>query len=103
MNYDVFDNYDVPHFHNSYIQTLVDFGVVGGGLLIYCIGYSFVTQYKRSLFESDKYYDAAQVVLIVLVLVSLTMHLFFNYNHFATFIMFYFYFNSRFSNIRDSK
>jgi O-antigen ligase len=96
MNYDVFDNYEVPHFHNSYIQTLVDFGVVGAGLLLYCIGLSFSSYYRRGLFDIDGYYaDAAQVILIILVLVSSTMHLYFNYNHFATFILFYFFFNSR--------
>ncbi|MNZ25842.1 O-Antigen ligase [compost metagenome] len=55
LSFKEFENYQVPHFHNSYIQYLVDFGTVIGStiiLLYFFTAIFFAKHYARSKSKS---------------------------------------------------
>lgn len=81
-------NYDIPHFHQSYIQTAVDLGVIGLTLLVYVLFSSVYESYPRRNGFSLKTYSACFAVVCSMIIASFTMFLFFNYNHFANFFIF---------------
>lgn len=93
-------DYDVPHFHQSFIQTAVDLGVVGLAILVYIFGYVLVASYRRAVEHGDSAGAFAFVATTVMGVAALTMFLFLNYNHFATFTMFLLFFALR--RMRDS-
>jgi len=82
-----FSNYEVPHFHNSLIQTAVDFGIIGVIFLLSMIFYSIFALYNNSLNNHCKYSQLGLVSLVIFLIASITMHLFLNYNHFVTFFI----------------
>ena len=93
-NYDVFENYEVPHFHNSFIQTMVDFGFVGIASQCWIFFYVIKALYLKLLHlraDLNVYYSSL-VIMLLLLFAAITMHLFYNYNHFATFFIFYVFF-----------
>lgn len=87
-----FWDYDVPHFHNSLIQTSVDFGGIGAVFLVFNIFYCISTLYKAALLRRNEGAFAALVVLVLFFAASSTMHLFYNYNHAVTFLILVFLF-----------
>lgn len=80
--------YDVPHFHNAYLQTLVDLGVVGFAVQVFLLLYALAKHYRRAYYTHDRTHLAFAVVLIVIVAVSMGMHALFQYNHFLTLFAF---------------
>lgn len=88
-------DYTVPHFHQSFIQTAVDLGAVGVIALVAILGYILMKSYRRTVEGRDRAGAFAFVVTTVMVAAGMTMFLFFNYNHFATFTMFLLYFALR--------
>lgn len=87
-----FKNYDVPHFHQSFIQTAVDLGVIGlgalvGNIILLCAkSYSSITKYRSTVGR------CIIAMTMILLTASLSMFLFYNYNHPATIILLYFLF-----------
>ena len=94
LNYDSFSNYDVPHFHNSLIQTLVDFGIFGAIALFLFVTSPILFLYKSLLNNWSRYDFSLLVVICIFLIASVSMHLFFNYNHFATFFVSFVFFYS---------
>lgn len=94
---DRFKNYDVPHFHQSFIQIGVDLGIPGLLLIALNIFIAMAGCYKRSAYFGEKISTGALVVLLVSLVGSTSMFLFYNYNHPVTVILLYlmFYFTRR--------
>jgi exopolysaccharide production protein ExoQ len=88
-------DYDVPHFHQSFLQTAVDFGLVGLVFLVYVIGYVLITSYRYAVSVDRASGVFAFVSMSVMCVAATTMFLFFNYNHFATLLTFMLFFALR--------
>ncbi|NVK20591.1 MAG: O-antigen ligase family protein [Methylocystaceae bacterium] len=87
----VFQNYDVPHFHQSFIQTGVDFGIFGVLCLVYMLGRSIHWHYRDYLTNRDGPGRQVVSILLLCIFASTTMHLFFNYNHLITVLVMIFF------------
>lgn len=87
-----FANYDIPHFHQSWIQTAVDFGVPVVLLFLYGVGRLFGRAYTFAVTHDRGVGSTVFVALAVMVVASLVMFLFISYNHFVTFFIFLFVF-----------
>ncbi len=76
-----FENYNVPHFHNSYLQVLVEGGLVVFIPLITCLFIAIKLFYSElSGTSSDKYYLAALAVLLVIMVAGIFVNLMYKYN-----------------------
>lgn len=90
-----FENYNVPHFHQSYIQTAVDLGIPGIVALL-GIQISIVSRAWTLMRTRDTQTGAEFLtILSVSIIAALTMFVFITYNHFVTLIMFAIYFSLR--------
>lgn len=87
-NIGVFRNYDVPHFHQSYIQTMVDLGLVGLSILVGMIIYSLYWSYRRALLGPHDAGAAAFTLVSLIAIAGLAIYVMYEYNHFATFALF---------------
>lgn len=89
-----FHNYIVPHFHQSFIQTLVDLGLPGFLLCVFNILYIARNSYYLMTRQRDYNGVAVFSITVVIIIASATMFLFYNYNHPVTIVMTYlmFYF-----------
>ena len=90
-----FANYEIPHFHQSYIQTAVDLGLVGLAILVGIIISILASSYRLSLAETSVAAVAVFSMTAVLVLGSMVMYTFVTYNNLATFALFLFFFALR--------
>lgn len=88
-------DYDVPHFHQSFVQTAVDLGALGVALLAFILGYIFIASYRYAVAAENAIGVFAFVTTFVMVIASTSMYLFFDYNHFATFLLFLVFFALR--------
>ena len=82
-----FANYDLPHFHNAYLQGVVDLGVVG---LLAPALLGFVALYenaRRGLRAADRAALASTAMMIVILFAGMGMHAFVQYNHFFTVVV----------------
>lgn len=95
----VFSNYDVPHFHNSYIQTGVDFGIVGVAFLILLLCSVLIRSYVIATTSDSNAGAGAFAITLTFAVTAMTMIIFIDRNHFATILLFALYFASR----RDRK
>lgn len=93
-----FRNWKIPHFHQSFIQTAVDFGVIGVAFLVYVIASSVRRSLILATSTGSRSATALFASLVTLTAASFVMFLFFNYNHFATFFLMasYFVLNAEF-------
>jgi O-antigen ligase len=82
-----FRNYDVPHFHNSLIQILVDGGILYTSFLFATIFYSLRAWYKSYLMFHDVHSLAFVSIVLLLVIGSFFIYYFSRYNDFATIFM----------------
>lgn len=82
-----FANYDPPHFHNAYLQSWIDLGVIGAlfGPLVLVASLRAVA--RRGLGTGDRASLATAALLIVITGAGLGMHAFFQYNHFLTLML----------------
>lgn len=83
-----FENYEIAHFHNSYIQTAVDLGLLGLGLLILVLGYTTGAAYLFARTTDTRTGVGLLMVLVIFLIASPTEFLFINYNHFGSFALF---------------
>ncbi|OZE83888.1 hypothetical protein CH305_05335 [Rhodococcus sp. 15-649-2-2] len=102
QNIGVFRNYNVPHFHQSYIQTLVDLGLVGLLIMIGMILYSLYWSYRSSVQEASKTGVAAFTLILLIAIGGLAIYVMFEYNHFATFTLFTIFLGLRSVQLRGS-
>lgn len=79
-----FHNYDVPHFHQSFLQTAVDFGAIGLFVVLAAIARSLTRSYRRGFLQGDPAYACSFLLLGSILFASLTMFLFVDYNHACT-------------------
>ena len=85
-----FQNYEVPHFHQSYIQTAVDLGLPAVLRVVGLLGYVLLRSYRLAI--QTKSFAAGMIfaATLVMVVASMVMHVFLTYNHFVTFALFFF-------------
>lgn len=88
-----FDNYEISHFHNSYIQTGVDLGVVGLLILLALLVYTTVKSYTHARSYDVDVGLGALMVLVIFLIASPTEFLFLNYNYFGSFALFALFFS----------
>lgn len=90
-----FENYNVPHFHQSYIQTAVDLGAPGL-IILTLVQYSIISRAWKLMRETNSAVGAGILTLMgSITLASTSMFVFINYNHYVTLIMFVVYFSLR--------
>lgn len=90
-----FRDYEIAHFHQSFIQTAADLGAVGLALLVGVLLYTLAKAYRIALRDNDPAGITAFTMVAVLLVASLTMYLFLTYNHFATWLLFVLFFACR--------
>lgn len=88
-------DYAVPHFHQSFLQTAVDLGIVGLVLLVAILASVLIWSYDYANRVKNGSGIFSLVVTVIMTVAAFTMFLFFNYNHFATFLLFLLFFMLR--------
>ncbi|MEH6793170.1 MAG: O-antigen ligase family protein [Rhodococcus sp. (in: high G+C Gram-positive bacteria)] len=101
QNIGAFQNYNVPHFHQSYIQTMVDLGLVGLLIMVAMITYSLYWSYRSASLESPEGGAAAFTIVSLIAIAGLAIYVMFEYNHFATFALFTIFFGLRSIQLRS--
>ena len=79
-----FRNYDVPHFHSSIIQILVDGGLIYTIFLFSCIFFSLGRWYQYYLHTRQAHALAFSSILLLLIIGSFFIYYFSRYNDFTT-------------------
>jgi exopolysaccharide production protein ExoQ len=87
-----FQNYEIAHFHNSYIQTAVDLGLPGLLGLILVLGYTTGAAYLYARSTDTRTGVGLLMVMVIFLIASPTEFLFINYNHFGSFALFTLFF-----------
>jgi O-antigen ligase len=90
-----FQNYDIPHFHQSYIQTAVDLGLTGVITLVFLVAFVLWRSYARIVIDGERAGVATFAMTGVLVVASMVMYTFVTYNSMATFALLVFFFALR--------
>jgi O-antigen ligase len=80
-----FRNYDVPHFHNSYLQIMVEGGIFL--LLATCIVFSATFGYWSRRSREQRAARAIPLVMFYVMAGSFFMNQLFQYNNFLTILM----------------
>lgn len=88
-----FLGYEISHFHNSYIQTAVDLGVVGLLILVVILLFTTAKSYAHARSTDLDVGLGALMVMVIFLIASPTEFLFVNYNHFGTFTLFALFFS----------
>jgi len=88
-----FYDYKIAHYHNSYIQTAVDLGIVGLGLLCVVLIYVAARAYLYARTVDLQIGVALVVTTATFMIASPTEVLFFKYNEFAMFMLFAMFFS----------
>lgn len=88
----------IPHFHQSFIQTAVDLGALGTIFLIGVIAYTLIASYRYGISVNTSLGAFGFVVTILMVIAAMAMFIFFNYNHFGTFLLMLLFFAYRRAN-----
>ncbi len=87
-----FNNYEIAHFHNSFIQTAVDLGIVGLLILLAVLSCATCWAYLYVRGADRRTGMALLMVMVIFAVASPTEFLFFNYNQFAMFALFTIFF-----------
>lgn len=83
-----FVDYEIAHFHNSYIQTGVDLGIIGLMMLVAVLVTAVTKAYGFARSHDVDAGVALVMILAVFLIASPTEFLFFNYNQFGMFMLF---------------
>ncbi len=78
-----------PHFHNSYVQYLVDAGWIFGSIFIFLHFYVLVAWYKASLRTTTPEHMALVCALIYIMIGSFFGYISGRYNDLSTILIFY--------------
>lgn len=87
-----FEEYEIAHFHNSYIQTGTDLGLLGLLVLILVLGCTTGWAYLYARTTDTRTGVGLLMVMVLFLIASPTEYLFINYNHFGTFTLFALFF-----------
>lgn len=88
--YAQFDNYMIPHFHNSYVQFLVEAGWVFGTIFIGLYFHTLTGLYRLALYNPDKpYYKAMCLMVLIMMIAGIFVHTLGRYNNAAMIIFMY--------------
>ncbi|KMO80462.1 O-Antigen ligase [Mycolicibacterium obuense] len=90
-----YGTWDIPHFHQSFIQTAVDLGAVGVVILVGILFYVLAASYKYALNTDAATGSFAFVTIAVLIMSGMVMFAYFNYNHLGTFLVMLLFFALR--------
>ncbi|PHR88113.1 MAG: hypothetical protein COA76_08990 [Moritella sp.] len=82
-----FTNYDAPHFHNSYIQMLVDGGYIFTCVLVISYFYALSNWYELSLKNISQSAQAYCFIILLLLIGGVFIHLLCRYNDFPTMML----------------
>ena len=80
VTFEEFQNYDVPHFHNSYLQVMVDCGIIFFSIFIMSLIYLLAKLYSLSVIDGNKSCRSALVIFFVVLVASLFVNVFLKYN-----------------------
>jgi O-antigen ligase len=86
-SYVEFQNYDVPHFHNSPVQMFVDGGGVFTAMMITFILYALNHWYRAYYTSSDKVALFFCMLLLFICFSSVFVYVFPRYNNFTTLLV----------------
>ncbi len=89
LKYLVFNNYDIPHFHNSYIQYLVDAGWIWGSIFIGLYFYTLVHWYGKVLETRSPVDMAITCILLYMMIAGVFIHTLGRYNDLSMIFFFY--------------
>jgi O-antigen ligase len=78
--YTEFQNYNVPHFHNGYLQLLVEGGAVTFIPYILSLLYCIRFYYKQYINHDSKYALAGVAILLMLLTAGFFVNVMFKYN-----------------------
>lgn len=84
-----FQNYLVPHFHNSYIQFLVEAGWVFGLGFILLYVFAALGWYKLALITGEKSFASILLILLFMMVAALFIHVLGRYNDFSMIVFMY--------------
>lgn len=87
--------YDVPHFHQSFIQTAADLGTIGLVILVVIVVLVVTGSYRLSSTLQSGAGATFFALSVVLVTSSFVGYTFPEYNHFGTFLLFLIYYVTR--------
>ncbi|WP_167759474.1 O-antigen ligase [Mycobacterium sp. PS03-16] len=93
-----YGEWDIPHFHQSFIQTAVDMGALGLAILIGVLVYTLIASYRYGVAVNTSTGAFGFVVTLLMVIAATAMFIFFNYNHFGTFLLMLLFFSLRRAN-----
>ena len=88
-----FFQYEIAHYHNSYIQTAVDLGIIGLLILVLVLLYTFGKAYAHASTGDADTGVGLLMMLLIFLIASPTEFLFLNHNHFGTFALFSIFFS----------
>jgi exopolysaccharide production protein ExoQ len=80
LDYRKMANYDIPHFHNSYIEMLVELGLVGLTAFMICL----LATIGRSLESASRHAPLVSTILVVYLLYAFFTNTFLRYNDLST-------------------
>lgn len=93
-----YGEWEIPHFHQSFIQTAVDLGAIGAVVLVGVIVYTLTASYRYGKYVNSSIGAFGFAVTILMVVAAMAMFIFFNYNHFGTFLLMLLFFAYRRAN-----
>jgi O-antigen ligase len=86
-----FKNYEVPHFHNSYIQMYVDTGLVGLILSVWLPVACLFRYYSAAAHVHNKSLVVANSLTILMLFSAFAIHVFYKHNNFTAILIFAFF------------
>lgn len=86
-----FQTYEVPHFHNSYIQMFVDMGAVGLAFVVFIPIATFTKLYNSAKLVGDRKSALNSALILSLLTGGFFIHLFYKHNDFSAVLIFMLY------------
>lgn len=84
-----FVNYEVPHFHNSYVQAFVELGALGVVAYIFVLFMAMKRTYEAALKTRSRGFTGLAIIIPLIACAGMFMNLFIKYNSFVTMILLY--------------
>ncbi|UHQ18462.1 O-antigen ligase family protein [Lysobacter sp. KIS68-7] len=88
MSYVQFQNYDVPHFHNAYIQTAVDLGIFAVVAYVALLASAFSRSFDAYRAGKDVIHAQLAALILTILIAGVFINVFLVYNNFTTLLAF---------------
>jgi O-antigen ligase len=85
--YDEFRNYNVPHFHNSFIQIFANGGILYLAFLLSVIIFTIKFWYAEYLIKDNTVGFAFSTLMILFIIASVFVYIYSRYNDFSTILV----------------